>query len=117
MLHPYKDSSSRCRLHLRHESRATNHFSQLKEIFGDRLYIEVQHLSSGDGRTLREAERIGRELSVPLVATNNVHFLRPEKHLHHRVVNAIRTGGLFTTVASPKITTGGAWFKSAPEMK
>src|SRR5437667_30806 len=98
-------------------SRITNHFSQLKEIFGDRLYIEVQHLSPGDGRVLREAERIGHELGVPLVATNNVHFLRPEEHLHHRAVNAIRTGGLLTTVAPPEITTGEAWFKPVAEMK
>jgi DNA-directed DNA polymerase III PolC len=93
------------------------HLPQMKEIFGDRLYIEVQHLSPGDGRTLREAERIGRELSVPLVATNNVYFLRPEEHLHHRAVNAIRTGGLLTTVAPPEITTGEAWFKPANEMQ
>ena len=86
-------------------SRITNHFSRLKEIFGDRLYIEVQRLSPGDGRVLREAERLGREFGVPLVATNNVHFLRPEEHLHHRTVNAIRTGGLLTTVAPPEITT------------
>jgi DNA-directed DNA polymerase III PolC len=100
-----------------HQSRATNPFSRLKEIFGDRLYIEVQLLSPGDRRTLREAEQIGRELSVPLVATNNVHFLRPEEHLHHRAVNAIRTGGLLTTVAAPEITTGEAWFKPAAEMQ
>ncbi len=91
--------------------------AQLKEIFGDCLYIEAQHLSPGDGRMLREAERLGRELGVPLVATNNVHFLRPEEHLHHRAVNAIRTGGLLTTVASPEITTGEAWFKPAAEMQ
>src|SRR6266404_3614850 len=90
---------------------------KLKEIFGERLYIEVQHLSPGDGRALREAERIRRELGVPLVATNNVHFLRPEEHLHHRVVNAIRKGGLLTTVAPPEITTGEAWFKPAAEMQ
>src|SRR5437660_11744407 len=98
-------------------SRITNHFSQLKEIFGDRLYIEVQHLSPGDGRVLREAERLGRELRVRLVATNNIQFLRPEEHLHHRAVNAIRTGGLLTTVAPPEITTGEAWFKPATEMQ
>jgi DNA polymerase III subunit alpha len=100
-----------------HESLVTSHFAQLKEIFGERLYIEVQHLSPGDGRALREAERIGRELGVPLVATNNVHFLRPEEHLHHRAVNAIRTGGLLTTVAAPEITSGEAWFKPAAEMQ
>src|SRR5207245_3413605 len=102
---------------MNHELPFIDHYSQLKEIFGDRLYIEVQHLSPGDGRTLREAERIGRELGVPLVATNNVHFLQPEAHLHHRAVNAIRTGGLLTTVAPPEITTGEAWFKPAAEMQ
>src|SRR5882672_9568534 len=100
-----------------HQSRVTSHFSHLKEIFADRLYIEVQILSPGDRRTLREAEHLGQELGVPLVATNNVHFLRPEEHLHHRAVNAIRTGGLLTTVAAPEITTGEAWFKSFAEMQ
>jgi DNA-directed DNA polymerase III PolC len=100
-----------------HQSLITNHFAQLKDIFGDRLWIEVQHLSPGDGRMLREAERIGRELGVPLVATNNVYFLRPEEHLHHRAVNAVRTGGLLTTMIAPDITTGEAWFKSAAEMQ
>jgi DNA-directed DNA polymerase III PolC len=100
-----------------HQSLFTSHFSQLKEIFGDRLYIEVRHLSPGDGRTLREAEHLGRKLGIPLVATNNVYFLRPEEHLHHRAVNAIRTGCLLTTVAPPEITTSEAWFKPAADMQ
>src|SRR6266478_2830687 len=108
-----------------HQSLVTSHFSRLKNIFGDHLYIEVQILSPGDRRTLRAAEHLGRELGVPLVATNNVHFLRPEEHLHHRAVNAIRTGGLLTTVGAsfagtqgkPEITTGEAWFKSFAEMQ
>src|SRR5882757_7039808 len=95
----------------------TSHLQRLMEIFGDRLYVEVQHLSPGDGRVLREAQRLGRELGIPLVATNNVHFLKPEEHLHHRAVNAIRTGGLLTTVAAPEIMTGEAWFKPAAEMQ
>ena len=88
-----------------------------KDIFGDRLYIEVQHLSPGDGRILREAERLGRELNIALVATNNVHFLKPEEFLHHRAVNAVRTNSLLTTVVRPEITTGEAWFKPAAEMQ
>src|SRR5208282_3937272 len=80
---------------------ARRRYTNLREIFGDRLYISVQHLSPGDGRILREAERLGREMNIPLVATNNVHFLKPEEHLHHRAVNAIRTGSLLTTVAPP----------------
>lgn len=96
---------------------ATNHLNRLKEIFGDRLYIEVQHLSPGDGRVLREAEQLGQELGIPLVATNNVHFLKPEEHLHHRAVNAVRVNGLLTTVTAPEITTSEAWFKPAAEMQ
>ncbi|MGB8476986.1 MAG: DNA polymerase III subunit alpha [Candidatus Acidiferrum sp.] len=95
----------------------TESIAALKSIFGERLWIEVQHLSAGDGRILRETERIGRELGVPLAATNNVYFLRPEEHLHHRAVNAIRTGSLLTTVTAPDITTGEAWFKPAAEMQ
>jgi DNA-directed DNA polymerase III PolC len=100
-----------------HESQISNFLTQLKAIFGDRLYIEVQHLSPGDGRILREAERLGRELNIPLVATNNVHFLKPEEHLHHRAVNAVRTNSLLTTVTAPEITTSEAWFKSVEEMQ
>ncbi len=100
-----------------HQSPITSHLQRWKEIFGDRLYIEVQHLSAGDGRVLREAQQLGREFGIPLVATNNVHFLKPEEHLHHRAMNAIRTGGLLTTVAAPEITTVEAWFKPAAEMQ
>jgi len=99
------------------QSLVTSQLKRWKEIFGERVYIEVQHLSPGDGRALREAERLGRELGIPLVATNNVHFLKPEEHLHHRAVNAVRVNGLLTTVAVPEITTGEAWFKPAAEMQ
>ncbi|HJZ63938.1 MAG TPA: DNA polymerase III subunit alpha [Candidatus Acidoferrum sp.] len=106
------------------KSETNNEFGALKELFGDRLYLAVQRLSPGDGRLLREAECIGKGSNIPLVATNNVHFLKPEEHLHHRAMNAIRVGGLLTTVATlsqdpakAEITTGEAWFKPYTEMK
>jgi DNA-directed DNA polymerase III PolC len=97
--------------------RNDNIAARLKDIFTDRLYLEVHHLSPGDGRNLREAERLGCDLSIPVVATNNVHFLKREEHLHHRAVNAIRTNSLLTTVVPPEITSGDAWFKPAAAMQ
>ena len=109
---------------LARKSESNSEIGALKEIFGDRLYLAVQRLSPGDGRLLRESERLGKDLNIPLVATNNVHFLKPEEHLHHRAMNAIRVGGLLTTVATlsqdpskAEITTGEAWFKPYAEMK
>jgi DNA polymerase III subunit alpha len=96
---------------------AIEHIARLKEIYGNALYLEVHHLSPDDARALRGASRLSSELGVPLVATNNVHFIRPEEHLHHRVLNAIRVGALLTKAAPPEITSAEAWFKSAEEMR
>jgi DNA-directed DNA polymerase III PolC len=107
-----------CRARAANEGKEPNEdIAYLRQIFPGRLYLSVRHLSPGDGRFLREAERLGHEFNIPLVATNNVHFLQPEEHLHHRAVNAIRTGSLLTTVQPPEITTAEAWFKPAAEMQ
>jgi DNA-directed DNA polymerase III PolC len=100
-------------------SLATRHspLATLKDIFGDALYLEVQNLGPGGIRALRDALRLGRELDIPIAATNNVHFLRPEEHLHHRVLNAIRAGALLTKIAPPEITTAEAYFKSPEQMQ
>ncbi len=97
----------------------------LKEIFGGGLYLEAQRLAPGDGRQLREMLALGRELGVAVVATNNVHFLRPDEYLHHRVLNAVRVGTLLSKIVPPfdsaqgklEIAAAGAYFKSAAEMQ
>jgi len=43
------DATSRESLVTNHQSRVTSYFSRLKDIFGGRLYIEVQILSPGTG--------------------------------------------------------------------
>lgn len=119
----YADSSS---LAASHSSPVTGHSSlvtchsplaALKDIFGDALYLEVAWLSPGDRRAIRRTREAARALGVPVVATNDVHFLRPEQHLDHRVLNAIRTGALVSTVAPPEIASAEAYFKSAAEME
>jgi DNA polymerase III subunit alpha len=97
--------------------RAQGRLATLKEIFGDALYLEVAWLPPGDRRAIRRTREAARELGLPVVATNDVHFLAPEEHLHHRVLNAIRTGTLVSTVAPPEIATAEAWFKPAADME
>jgi DNA-directed DNA polymerase III PolC len=104
--------AERCRAQSE-EERAAN----LKDIFGDALYLEVHHFPATRQSNLRSALALGRALGVPLVATNQVHFLRPEEHLHHRVLNAIRANSLLTRVAPPDIVNPEAYFKSAAEIE
>ena len=95
---------------------STDSARQLKEVFGDAFYFEAYHFPVSSRTNLRDAEKIGRSLGVPLVATNRVHFLRPEEFLHHRVLNAVRTGSLLTRIAPEEIADAEAYFKSADEM-
>ncbi|HUK53108.1 MAG TPA: DNA polymerase III subunit alpha [Candidatus Binatia bacterium] len=66
---------------------------------------------------LREVLRLAKHFGLPFVATNNVHFLRPEEYLHHRVLNAIRAGTLVSQIAPPEIVHPGAWFQSGAGMR
>jgi DNA-directed DNA polymerase III PolC len=91
--------------------------AELKDIFGDALYLEAHHFPSSAQGNLRAALALHRALGIPIAATNNVHFARPEEHLHHRVLNAVRTGSLLTRIASPEIANPEACFKSVEEMR
>jgi len=52
---------------------------------------------------LREAERLAANWACGC-GNKQRSFFATREHLHHRAVNAIRTGGLLTTVAPPEIT-------------
>lgn len=65
---------------------------QLRQIFGDRFYLEIQ------GNKLPEQERvnkakiaIAKELGIPLVATNDNHYLRQEDAFLHDVLLCVGT--------------------------
>ena len=49
--------------------------------FGDRFYLELQqNLVRGDTQRMKALVALGRELGIPLVATNNAHYHIKERH-------------------------------------
>ncbi|TCD48453.1 DNA polymerase III subunit alpha [Chlorobium sp. N1] len=63
-----------------------------RELFGNRFYLELQRHNTHYDDELNEATvALGRKLSIPLVATNNVHYLERRDAGCYRAMVANRT--------------------------
>jgi DNA polymerase III subunit alpha len=88
-----------------------------QEVFRDRYYLEVQgHDSEGQDELNRRIFRLAEETGVPLVATNDAHFLRAEDHQAHDVLLCIGLGKDFNDPDRMKYD-GQLYFKSGDEMR
>ncbi|OHB20501.1 MAG: DNA polymerase III subunit alpha [Parcubacteria group bacterium RIFCSPHIGHO2_02_FULL_48_10b] len=68
---------------------------EYRSIFGDgNFYIEIQphYKSEEDKRVLYELAAISKELHIPLIATQDSHYLHPEDAEAHDVLLAVQTG-------------------------
>ncbi len=62
-------------------------------VFKDRYYLEVQgHKSEGQAKLNREIFRLSTDLGLPVVATNDAHFLQNGDHEAHDVLLCIGLG-------------------------
>jgi len=87
------------------------------DVFKDRYYLEVQAHDAGDQHILNERIfTLAGALNLPVVATNDAHFLRAEDHDAHDVLLCI---GLKKdrTDADRLRYDRGLFFKSAPEIR
>ena len=61
--------------------------------FQDRYYLEVQaHKTEGQAKLNREIFRLSEELGLPVIATNDTHFLQKGDHEAHDVLLCIGLG-------------------------
>ncbi|MDQ0255040.1 DNA polymerase-3 subunit alpha [Evansella vedderi] len=75
---------------------ASNHFQWLQQTFGENnVFIEIQnHWQPSEREKLLKLSEWLKDvaLTVPLVASNHVHFTVPEQRSAHKVMQAIRLG-------------------------
>ncbi len=85
-------------------------------VFKDRFYLEVQaHDSEGQAKHNEAIFRLGSELNLPVIATNDAHFLRSDDHDAHDVLLCIGLGKDYSDQNRMHYDRG-LYFKSAPEM-
>ena len=71
---------------------------QLMAMFGDRLYLEMQENDIPEQTMVNQGlKQLSQELGIPLVATNDCHYLNREEAQAHEVLLCIQTGKTMTT--------------------
>ena len=96
--------------------------TRLAEVFEDRLYVELQRHPGDSG--LPEAERLTErgfvemayEMDLPLVATNDVYFPKPDMYESHDALICIADGAYVDQQEPRRRLTDQHSFKSAAEM-
>ena len=89
-----------------------------KEIFGDDFYLEIQnHNLEDEIRTHEGLMKLSGELGIPLVATNDVHYVKKEDSFLQDVLMCIQTGKKLSDTDRMKMSADEFYLKSEEEMK
>ncbi|KXK29481.1 MAG: DNA polymerase III alpha subunit [Candidatus Brocadia sinica] len=91
---------------------------EYKDIFGpDHFYLEVQNNGiEKQARLVSEAAKIGKKLGIPLVATNDVHYMNMDDATAHDALLCINTGKHLSDVQRLRFGTNEFYFKNYQEM-
>lgn len=87
------------------------------DIFGDRFYIEVMRHGMPEERVINEGlVKVARELSLPIVATNDSHYLEQKDAPAHDVLLCIGTGKTVSDTSRMKFYSDQFYVKTTEEM-
>jgi len=92
---------------------------ELRDIFGpENFYIELQYHSLADEKkAVPQLAKLAKELNIPLVATNDCHYLGKDDAVSHEVLLAIQTGKTINDPDRFKFGSEEFYFRSAEEMQ
>ena len=88
-----------------------------KKLFGKDYYLEVQNNGVKEQVLVNQKlVELSRKLDIPLVATNDAHYLKREDAYNHEVLLCIQTGKRMTDDDRMKFETDELYVKSPEEM-
>ena len=88
-----------------------------KRVFGDDYYIEIQNNGLQEQVLANQKLiQLARKLDLPLVATNDAHYLKKEDAYNHEVLLCIQTGKRMSDEDRMKFETDELYIKSPEEM-
>jgi len=90
--------------------------SRLKDLFGDRLYLELQAHSVEDGELCLSLTTLGRRLGIPAVATHDIHYLTSDQAHLQLVQTAIRLNRPLKDINASDCAAPEAFFLTSKEM-
>ena len=88
-----------------------------KDIFKDGFYLEIQNHGMEEQRKVMEENiKLSKELDIPLVATNDVHYINEEDSEAHDILMCIQTGKTIDDPNRRKYPSNQFYLKSKEEM-
>ncbi len=91
---------------------------ELRELFGEDFYLEIQnHAIPEEQKAALGARRLARETGIPLVVTNDVHYIKKEDAQYQDVLMCIQTGKTVDDTDRMKFSTPEMYLKSEEEMR
>ena len=88
-----------------------------KNVFKDDYYIEIQNNGIQEQVMVNQKLiQIARKLNIPLVATNDAHYLKKEDAYNHEVLLCIQTGKRMSDPDRMRFDTEDLYVKSPEEM-
>ena len=88
-----------------------------KNLFGEDYYIEIQNNGLKEQVLANQKLiQLARKLNIPLVATNDAHYLKKEDSYNHEVLLCIQTGKKMSDEDRMRFETDELYVKSPEEM-
>ncbi len=105
-------------LHDGRKDEARRALGWYKQVFKDRFYVELQEHGIAEFAGLsKELIALAREFNLPLVATNDAHYLRPTDATAQDILLCIQTNTVVTDPKRMRMDGSDYYLKSSDEMR